>query len=149
MRVTRHDGRSRMSQHSISSSRRTQLKRLNFKQHYSIALTIATIAASQYVSEYVIGYTSRQGLLRREGYKSRGYDHLVILADRLTRAEALRLEEAMQSYILECKVYAEYKKYDPQRRGKRYYPSAGQAKSDPHAHLHSVYMAWREGSDED
>jgi hypothetical protein len=102
------------------------------------------IASSRYVKGFVIGYTSMSGKERFQGYAAKEFNHLVIIADRLTRKQALDLELRLQS---ECKKGAAYgppykRKYCPDFRDKRYYPSAGQKTSDPMEKCHSVYMAW-------
>lgn len=108
--------------------------------------TMWSIAASRYCNEYMIGFTARAGSSRLAEYSyNHGYQHLVVLADRLTRAEAHQLEGALQGMVKADKRSVLYRKYDASRRDGRHYPSAGQATSDPTAKVHSVYMAWWEG----
>ncbi|MCA1442355.1 hypothetical protein I6F07_19470 [Ensifer sp. IC4062] len=105
--------------------------------------TIKAIAASPRVSEFTIGYTSRSGRARHQEYKYwEGYQHLVLIADRLTLPDSHALERRLQETCQTDKRSALYRKYSPTRRDNRYYPSAGQAKSDPNLPIHSVYMAW-------
>lgn len=113
----------------------------------SLAFTINAICASPFVNEYMVGYTSRPGLKRRSGYvRDHGYPHLVILADRLNRQDALALEEALHSFLKfgpEVKATFAYKKYENTRREGSHYKSAGPRLADPDALIHSVYMAWK------
>lgn len=75
------------------------------------------------------------------------FDHMVILADHLNRADGLALEEALQKA---CKSGAPRgepyrRKYHPDHRMDIYRPSVGNAGLlDPLAKTHSVYMAWVE-----
>jgi len=107
--------------------------------------TVWGIAASPYVASYMIGLTARSGWDRRKEYHAYGYDHLVILADRLTKTEAQFLEKALQNAIRNDRRHTNYRKYDPDRRDKRYYPSVGQPTASPTRKIYSVYMAWWEG----
>lgn len=108
--------------------------------------TVWAIASSRYVGGFVIGYTSMSAKERFSGYRQRGFDYLVVLADRLSMAEAHGLEKRLQDA---CKMGAArgepYKrKYDPDYRNLPYYKSAGQGSRDPLGRTHSVYMAWWE-----
>jgi hypothetical protein len=108
--------------------------------------TVWSIASSRYVGGFVIGYTSMSAKERFNGYRQNGFEYLVILADQLSKPEALALEKQLQDA---CKAGAArgapYKrKYDPDYRNLPYYQSAGQGSRDPHGRTHSVYMAWWE-----
>lgn len=108
----------------------------------SLAQTVYAIARSPAVAEYTIGVTTRPNLRRRAEHRAdRGYDHLVVLADNLSRATAQRIEECLQNYMrtADLKTLAVYQKYEKTRRNDRYYASLGQAQEG-----FSVYMAWRE-----
>lgn len=120
---------------------------LRYKVAESIAFTVETIARSPLVKEYMIGYTSRQGLKRRSEYiRQHGYEHLVILADRLTQSDALELERALHDYLKEPEVRttSSWKKYEKSRREGIHYESAGPRLQRADAPSHSVYMAWLE-----
>lgn len=106
--------------------------------------TVWAIAASKYVEQYVIGFTSRAGISRFNEYKALGYDHLVILCDRLTRKDALDLEHYLQRAIREDRRFASYTKYHLRRRDGPTYRNYGNTDNDPSALIHSVYMAWWE-----
>jgi hypothetical protein len=106
--------------------------------------TIWAITASEYVSQYVIGYTSSQLWRRYSGYRALGYEHIAILEDKMTRDDALLLEEKLQFAIKKDKRHTIYRKYDKDRRDKRYFRSAGQATTHPKKPVHSVYIAWWE-----
>ena len=108
--------------------------------------TVWCIASSRYVQHFVIGYTSQSGKERFNGYLQRGYDNLVVLADRLTKRQALQLEEQLQSACKAGGAYGEpyRRKYHPDHRNLHYIGSAGQGSPDPTAQIHSVYMAWKQ-----
>ena len=107
--------------------------------------TVWAIAASKYCQQFIIGYTARSGRQRLLEYRyNHRYQHLVVLADHLNRKDALALEGMLQNAIKEDKRHTLYRKYCPDRRDKRHFPSAGQATSDPAEPVHSVYMAWWE-----
>lgn len=115
-----------------------------------LALTVDAIATSSRVDEYIIGYTARQGLKRRSEYVRRhGYEYLVILVDRLTQADALKIEQALHEYLTHegnpdlLRHTASYRKYEKKRLHERHYRSAGNFSADPNDIVHSVYMAWR------
>jgi len=108
--------------------------------------TIWCVASSRYVKWFVIGYTANAGKIRLGQYRQNGFDYLVILADRLTQAQAHDLEERLQA---ECKKGATSgppyrRKYHPDFRDLPYYRSAGQGSPNPDKEIHSVYMAWAE-----
>ncbi|MGN6307303.1 MAG: hypothetical protein ACTHNH_21000 [Mesorhizobium sp.] len=73
-----------------------------------------------------------------------GYQHLVVLADKMTRADAHNLEEYLQTAIKNDRRHVLYRKYNADRRDGRYFRSAGQATSDPASKSHSVYLAFWE-----
>ena len=54
------------------------------------------IAASRYVKVFVVGYTAAAAKRRRYGYRSNGYNHLIVIADRLTKIQAHDLERRLQ-----------------------------------------------------
>jgi hypothetical protein len=60
----------------------------------------------------------------------------------MTRADALGLEGRLQVEIKGDKRNRLYRKYHPEKRDSRHYPSAGQATTDEFGLHHSVYMAW-------
>lgn len=106
--------------------------------------TVWAIASSRYVKWFVIGYTAQSAKSRFYGYQARGFHSVVILADRLTKIQALDLEKQLQSACKKGAARGEpYKrKYHPEFRSLRYFGSAGQGSPEPSALLHSVYMAW-------
>jgi hypothetical protein len=70
--------------------------------------TVWAIARSPSVEQFVIGYTYRSGEMRRREYH---YDHVVILAEKLNRIDALNLEGCLQSAIKKYPQRASYRKY--------------------------------------
>jgi hypothetical protein len=91
----------------------------------------------------VIGFTARLGSARRAEYRRRGYQHLVVIADGMTREVALDLERCLQEVIKTDRRWLIYKRYDPERRDNRHFPSYGAGTTDPASRCHSVYVAWR------
>ena len=104
--------------------------------------TIWAIAASKYVKKFHIGYTSRAGFGRFTDYKRFGFDHLVILADKLTEKEAKTLEDDLQQRCRRDKRELPWRKYHDKRRKLSYRP--GFASPTPLKKSHSVYMVWWE-----
>lgn len=110
--------------------------------------TVWAIASSRYCKGFVIGFTAQSISGRMSGsYYQSSFDHMVILADRLTRADGLALEEALQTACKFGKARGEpyRRKYHPDHRDDVYRRSVGNAGHlDPLAKYHSVYMAWVE-----
>jgi hypothetical protein len=103
---------------------------------------IASISHSADVRRYVIGFTSREGMLRGDEYRGVGFNHLVILADRLTSKEGLDLECALFNAI--CGRGSDrrsnlFRKYDRKKRSRGYRRSYGGHVSKRST---AVYMAW-------
>lgn len=114
-----------------------------------ILATIRAICQSPSVKYYRIGFTSKSAGAKRSDYKP-PKRQLVVLADKMTRARALWLEQALQEAT--CGMGGKkcdrssilYTKYDPKRLLEgRYFRSHGGGKSDPDARVHSVYMVWK------
>lgn len=70
---------------------------------------IKAISDSPKVENYNVGFTAQPLLKRGAQYRGIGYSSLVLLADRLTRGEALQLEEtlwyAIRAYDKRSNVY--------------------------------------------
>jgi hypothetical protein len=112
-------------------------------EHY--VNTIWCVAASQYVHEFMIGYTSRSGAERRREYRNaHEYQYLIVIADQLTQPDAMNLEKRLQEAIKVDGRAVLYRKYCPWRREQRYFPSHGPSHAEPFSKTHSVYMAWWE-----
>ena len=116
---------------------------MQLKQAERLAYTVYAIASSPMVEEFVIGFTARPGWCRRAEYRRRGYQHLVTIADGLTREAALDLERCLQGLVQTDRRWQIYRRYDPTRRDNRHYPSYGSPGVDPLARCHAVYVAWR------
>jgi hypothetical protein len=102
---------------------------------------ITSICFSPVVESYNIGFTSQSAIKRGDQYRGVGYHSLVVLADKMTREEALRLEqdlcEAVQAFDTNSPLYKKF------REGSSYRRSYGGAPSDiAERPIHSVYMAW-------
>jgi hypothetical protein len=93
---------------------------------------IKAISDSPKVEKYNVGFTAQPLLKRSAQYRGIGYSSLVLLADRLTRGEALQLEEklwyAIRAYDKRSTVYT---KFEANSDCKRYSPSYGGAPSEP------------------
>lgn len=122
------------------------MKRLQGRQVDRYLNTVWAISSSRYVKCFVVGYTCMSGKERATQYLQWGYDHLVILADRLTQAQAHDLERRLQEECKRGKACGPpyRRKYDPYHRALPYQASAGQGSPNPKASIHSVYMAWAE-----
>ena len=100
------------------------------------------ICCSPNVRGIVVGYTSKSAGVRAQSYRRVGFDHLVILADKMKSADALELERRLQEHIkgggdkLLSKKYAKNKLMDVVRS------SAGGVKTNELDFACSVYMAW-------
>ena len=103
------------------------------------------IAQSPSVKSYIIGFTSQSLRDRFRPYQSNGYEYAVLLCDRLTRSEALQLEEHIFREMKTMKGAANgkqlYDKYEKSRRDGPYSPSYG-GKGEANARQHGVYMVW-------
>jgi hypothetical protein len=115
------------------------------KQLEAYRETVWAIAASKYVEEYLIGFTGRPRTARFGEYRAHGYNHAVILEDRMTRKDALDLEAYLQKAVCVDQRQASYRKYNKKRRCKPARRNfGGRSTTDPTAEIHSVYMAWWE-----
>jgi hypothetical protein len=83
---------------------------------------IEAIARSPHVHDFVIGYTSQSAKNRCQQYRNVGFDHLVILADKMTSGGALDLESALdkalkarseKGSLIFCKWHSEKRKGVP------------------------------------
>jgi hypothetical protein len=104
--------------------------------------TVWAIAASRYVEQFIIGYTYRPSVQRFAEYKVNEYEHIVVLADRLTQEEAKIVERHIQNACKSNKRNASWKKYHDYYRKLPYYPGANSP--TPNKNIHSVYMVWWE-----
>ena len=101
--------------------------------------SICTIRGMEY---FYIGYSSVPAN-RRGGPAREGFQFMVVLADRLSKGDALDLEKRLFCAATQTgKKNLLYKKYHPDKRDKRYYPSDGGNKIPANKLVHSVYMVW-------
>lgn len=115
------------------------------RQAESLAYTVFAICNSSSVIEYMIGFTARSALVRRrEHYRRLGYQHLVVLADKLSRTDALFLEEHLQKSMRDDKRYVIYKKYRDAVRDGPHRASYGGIQGSPLEHIHSTYLTWKD-----
>lgn len=106
------------------------------------------IASSRYCEHFLIGFTAQSISGRMAGtYYCATFEHMVILTDRLERADGLALEEALQRTCKFGKARDEprRRKYHPDHRSDIYGRSFGNAGLiEPFAKVHYVYMSWSE-----
>jgi hypothetical protein len=110
--------------------------------------TVWAIAASQWVKQFVIGYTSKTSRERFGAYKRRGFHHIATIANNLTLAEAKWLERELQDAIKKTGSRREvpYRKYHVEHRHLPHSPNFGRASAMELGPVHSVYMAWVAGA---
>jgi hypothetical protein len=100
------------------------------------------ISASNSVRGFYIGFTSREPYRYWAWYRRNGYDHAVILADRLTEIDAKHLERHLQERCSKAdKRTLLWQKAKLHQRG-RYISGAKSPR--PKEKIHAVYMAWWE-----
>ncbi|MER9412897.1 hypothetical protein [Mesorhizobium sp. M0589] len=112
--------------------------------------TVWCVVASPFVTEYMIGYTRRPGMMRlNEYWHMHGYQYLVILANGLSLMDAAKLEKYLQEQIWASKKSGVlYRKYNSDRRQGRHFASAGPLSTITDTDSHSVYLAWWDGKSE-
>ena len=108
--------------------------------------TIETIVSSEHVHTYLIGHTGLSAGQKGDQYRRPdvGFEHLVIIADKMDCESSLDLEDALQARTLwgdPTSIVA--RKYHPEKRklGKSI-RSHGGTKKDKDEKSFSVYLAW-------
>jgi hypothetical protein len=105
--------------------------------------TIESICTIKNLGWYVIGYSSHPAIRRRVAVDREGFPHFVVLADRLSKDDALDLEERLFLAATKSKKKGLlYKKYHPDKRDDRYWRADGGNKVDRSQLVHSVYIVW-------
>ena len=107
--------------------------------------TITSICSSPQLEQYLIGYTVLSAGKKGDQYRSPriGFEHLVVLADKLTQMEALDLERRLQSAIWDKEDEIACKKYHAEEKANgRIFSSAGGSRKGLTAPECSVYMVW-------
>jgi hypothetical protein len=103
---------------------------------------IRTISASPLVEGYKIGFTFQPLLKRGDQYRGVGFHGLALMADKMTRSEALTLEENLWSAIgtsdQRTPVFRKFQK-DQSRYRKSFGGSSREFENLP---IHGVYIAW-------
>lgn len=105
---------------------------------------IKAVSASPLVERYNIGFTSQPLITRGNQYRGIGYDCLVLMADKLTRVEALNLEEALWKAIAaHDRRTPTFKKCQQSHQESRYRKSYGGSSTElKNLRVHGVYIAW-------
>lgn len=109
-----------------------------------ILATVRSICASPMVDQFLIGFTAQSASQRGDQYRnSAGFEHLVVLADKLSSADALDLEKRLQIAILENITDPAWEKYhsDKKENGQTYSSAGGKAHEVSDRSC-AVYMAW-------
>jgi hypothetical protein len=102
--------------------------------------TVDSIARSPGVKQFLIGYTKRAGAPRFREHRKFEWEHLVIIADRSTYAQANALEKYLQKQRLKKPKWCTNLKYSETHRIRAFNPGK---KSDRRSEkIHSVYMLW-------
>jgi hypothetical protein len=106
--------------------------------------TIDTICKSPSLGQYLIGFTVHSAGAKGDSYRQHNFDHLVILADKMTRAVALDLERRLQREIFDvdrrCRMFQKY--HEEKRKNGIIFSSFGGSLREAMANEFSVYMAW-------
>jgi hypothetical protein len=103
---------------------------------------IKTISASPLVEGYKIGFTFQPLLKRGDQYRGAGFQGIALMADKMTRGEALILEENLWRAIdAQDKRTPAFKKFQKdQSRYRRSY--GGSSRDSENLPIHGVYIAW-------
>ena len=103
--------------------------------------TMRAIAASNCVEKFYVGFTSRDPFRYFGWYRRNGYDHVVILADRLTEKEAKDLEKYLQDRCRKADKRTPLWQKAHKNLQKGQYV-LGAKSPTPKRKIHVVYMAW-------
>jgi len=107
--------------------------------------TIAAICRNPSLREYIIGFTALDAVEKGNHYRRIGFDHLVVLADKMNRPSALDLEGRIQSRIFSGENRKLFNKYHAEKRVNGHvYQSYGGSPRDGADLNQSVYMVWWE-----
>jgi hypothetical protein len=122
--------------------RTSMLRQATLERYFN---TVWCIAASPYVTEYMVGYTRRPIKSRLAEYQQmHGYQYMTILANGLSLEDAHLLEGFLQKSIWESKKSGiMYRKYEESRKQiGRHFPNAGPTSNLTLEKTHTVYIAW-------
>ncbi len=106
--------------------------------------TVEAIISSKDVDQYLIGFTRKSANQKGDDYRRAGFEHFVILADKMDRASALKLENELQRRTLGGPTSSRlHRKYHQEKVAKRtLFSSAGGSPADGSVKECSVYLAW-------
>ncbi len=107
--------------------------------------TMRSVCRSPNVHCYKIGFTSAPSFKRANSHRNKwGYTSFIILADCLTRDEALHLEEALFREATSDRKSILWKRHEPETREGPYRRSYGGTPADKaNLNSHCVYMIWQ------
>ncbi|MDI7775314.1 hypothetical protein [Asticcacaulis sp. EMRT-3] len=107
--------------------------------------TIESIISSKSVDQYLIGWTSLPCGTKADQYRRHGFEHLVVLSDKLNHKTALDLEEYLQrsTMLLNDPENILCNKYHAEKKARgRTYRSDGGTLKDKLDKQFSVYIVW-------
>ncbi|WP_056398746.1 MULTISPECIES: hypothetical protein [unclassified Sphingomonas] len=106
--------------------------------------TIEAIVSNDSVDQYVVGFTRKSAITKGDDYRREGFEHLVILEDKMDRVTGLQLETALQQLTMLGEDGAVLtQKYHHEKAGKRtQFRSSGASTADESMKECSVYVAW-------
>lgn len=106
--------------------------------------TVEAIISNTNVDQYLIGFTRQSANQKGDEYRRRGFEHFVILADKMDRASALKLENELQRRALGAATFSRlHKKYHAEKSAHgTLYGSSGGSPADGSVKECSVYIAW-------
>lgn len=118
---------------------------LNPARIETLISTVESICASTKMDQHLIGLTKLSALKKGDQYRNPrvGFQHLVFLADRLTKKESEELEATLQQSIMIDGIGPfGHQKYhaDKAKNGKLYRSAGGQ--KDSGKPEYAVYIAW-------
>jgi hypothetical protein len=105
---------------------------------------IDTVACSPRVKHFYLGYTYWTALhrLREQRNQDTGWDYVVTIAEKLTWADANKLEIELKRLCKEEeRNYVTYTKYHKKHRDRPFNP--GKKSPTPKKHIHTVYMMFK------
>lgn len=105
--------------------------------------TVKALSSLPSLREYLIGHTRLPAWRKAAEYRRVGFEHFVVLVDKLSRAESLEIENALQRAIFSGTDSQMFQKYHSEKRTHGVLSrSFGGSSADPTAKECSVYVVW-------
>lgn len=89
---------------------------VSLKRIESCLATVEAIASSSSVNEFLVGYTRQSAGQKGDAYRRLDFKHFVILADKMTMSDGLRLENALQKRTMGDPQSPVHRKYHSEKR---------------------------------